>query len=48
MLRACDNESGGNDNNCSEICGGCSDGDSKGEDDDSGLVTAAMVAGQRR
>ena len=48
MLRRCDNGSGGNNNNCSEIGHGCSDGDGKGEDDGNGLVTAAMVAGQRR
>jgi hypothetical protein len=46
MLRVCDNGSGSDDNNCSEICGGCSDGDNKDEDDGNGLVTAAMVAGQ--
>jgi hypothetical protein len=48
MLHACDNGSSNEDNNCSEIGGGCSDGDGKGEDDGNGLVTAAMVAGQWR
>ncbi len=48
MLHACDNGSGGNDNDCSEICDGCSNGDGKGEDDGNGSVTVAMVAGQRR
>jgi hypothetical protein len=48
MLCACDNGTGGNDYDYSEICSGCSDGDGKGEDDGNGSVTAAMVAGQRR
>ncbi len=46
MLRACDNS--GDNNNCSEICGGCSDVDGEGEDDGNGLVTVVMVAGQRQ
>jgi hypothetical protein len=45
MLHACDNGSSSNDNDCSEINGSCSHGDSKGEDDGNGSVTAAMVAG---
>jgi hypothetical protein len=48
MLYSCDNGSGGNNNDCSEICGGCSDGDNEREDDGNGLVTVAMVAGQRQ
>ncbi len=48
MLHVCNNGSGGNDIDCSEICSGYSDGDCKSEDDGNGLVTAAMVAGQWR
>jgi hypothetical protein len=48
MLRVCDNCSGGNDNDCIEVCGGWSDYNNEGEDDGNGLVTAAMVARQWR
>jgi hypothetical protein len=37
VLRVCNNGSGGNDNNkCSDLGGGCSDGDGKGGNDDNG------------
>jgi hypothetical protein len=37
MLRMCNNGSGGNDDNkCSELGGGCSDGDGEGGDNDDG------------
>ncbi len=37
MLRVCNKGSGGDDDNeCSNLGGGCSDGDGKGEDDDDG------------
>jgi hypothetical protein len=37
VLRVCNNGSGGDDNNeCSDLGSGCSDGDGKGGDDDNG------------
>jgi hypothetical protein len=48
VLRVCNNGSGGDDEDkCSDLGGGCSDGDGKGGDNDdggNGLVTVAMAA----
>ncbi len=36
VLRMCNNGSGGDDDKCSDLGGGCSDGDGKGGDNDNG------------
>jgi hypothetical protein len=48
VLRVCNNGSGGNDDDeCSDLGGGCSDGDGEGGDDDdggNGVGDGAMAA----